>query len=305
MNDVTIRPLRPEDVPAAVELLAQANASDDRHRLRNRLTSEDHFAIVAERAGTIIGAGKATTEPAFPGTVSALVAVAEDERGRGLGARLAEPVVERLGTTVAARAATCTLRDDRPSGRRFAERYGFAETNHSVGWRFELIGRTEELAARAAELTDKAGIRVRRLDEVTELPLLMDVAQRSMVGLPMPFGEEQGFDIEQVEGLIPDHAVILVGETAAGVVGGLTVASPQAGTDEWYTNFTGVDANLRGRGVALALKTVALSIAAVAGASAMTTHNDDVNQPIQRLNKALGMTRSVGYWGLTRPLSGG
>lgn len=174
-----------------------------------------------------------------------------------------------------------------------------------MGWRFELAGRAAELAARAAELTGKAGIRVRRLDEVTELPLLMDVAQRAMVGLPMPFGEEQGFDIEQVEGLIPDHAVILVGETADGVVGGLTVASPQAGTDEWYTNFTGVDANLRSRGVALALKTVALSMAAAAGASAMTTHNDDVNQPIQRLNKALGMTRSVGCWGLTRPLSGG
>jgi GNAT superfamily N-acetyltransferase len=298
--------LRPEDVPDAVGLLTQANASDDRHRLRDLLTQGEpgqvHFAAVAEHKGTIIGAAKATTEPAFPGTVSTLVVVNEAKRRQGIGTELAKVILAALKNASSGTTATCTLRDDRQVGRDFAVRYGFTESNHSVAWRFDLAGRAGELATRTAEAAAKARIHVRRVDPNVDLPVVMDVLGRSLSGIPMPYDENQDFDVRQVEGMIPDKAVILVAETSDGHACGLTVVSPQDDSDLWYTNYTGTDADHRNRGVALALKVAALSIACREGAAAVTTHNDDRNSPIQRLNKAIGMAGSIGYWGMVKKL---
>ncbi|MEU4339637.1 hypothetical protein AB0F59_34235, partial [Micromonospora lupini] len=76
--------------------------------------------------------------------------------------------------------------------------------------------------------------------------------------------------------------------------------NPQAATSDWYTGYTGVAVDQRGRGVATALKAAALWHAYRAGASALTTHNDDGNEPILRANRAFGMQPSLGYWTLTR-----
>jgi hypothetical protein len=76
----SIRPLLRADLDAAVELLMTTSALDIRHRLRDRLTTADpdhvNYALVAEQNGAMAGVAKLTTEPAFPGTVSALVAPA-------------------------------------------------------------------------------------------------------------------------------------------------------------------------------------------------------------------------------------
>jgi RimJ/RimL family protein N-acetyltransferase len=71
----------------------------------------------------------------------------------------------------------------------------------------------------------------------------------------------------------------------------------------WYTNFTGVDAAERRRGVATALKSALLAAAHDAGAEAVVTHNDDTNDAILRLNESFGMVRGVGYRGMARPLA--
>lgn len=130
----------------------------------------------------------------------------------------------------------------------------------------------------------------------------MAAVARGLVGLLVPFGEEQSIDPAATRALIPPGAVILLAFTPRAVCG-VTVVAPQTGSDEWHVEFTGVDPDFRGRGVATALKTAAHLEAFAAGATAITTVNDEANTAIVRLNRKLGMTPAVGYWGMVRPLT--
>ncbi|MGI5522340.1 GNAT family N-acetyltransferase [Micromonospora sp. CA-259024] len=306
--DVTIRPLRTADIAAATDLLVLAAGGDKRHRLLDQLASAEtgqiHHAVVAERSEVIVGAGKLTTEPAFPGTVSALVAVAEADRGRGVGTALAADLTgwaeRHLGPE---HVVTSTLRDDLDRGRRFAQRYGLVVNRHSVGWRFDLPGHGDDLAERAARTADAAGVKVRVADLKAEEAAIVECIGRTLPGLPVPGAEGQQVDLAHARRVIPDDATVLVAEVrdAPGVPPcGLTVVTPQAGTGDWYTVYTGVAVAWRGRGVATALKAGALDQAYRSGARAVTTHNDDGNEPILRANRAFGMRPSVGYWSLLR-----
>ncbi|MEH1164281.1 GNAT family N-acetyltransferase [Micromonospora sp. CPCC 205539] len=304
-----IRALRPDDIPAAADLLVLAAGDDKRRRLLDQLATvepgEIHHALVAERSGQIVGAAKLTAEPAFPGTVSALVAVAQNDRGRGIGTALAAELTAWAERHLSAQhVVTSALRDDLDGGRRFAQRYGLEVTRHSVGWRYDLAGRGDDLAERAAYSGTVAGVRVRVTDLRAEEATIMECIGRTLPGLPLPGAEGQEVDVAQSRRMFPDAATVLLAEVcdAPGEPPcGLTVVTPQADSGDWYTVYTGVAVEHRGRGVAMALKAAALLAAYDSGASAVTTHNDDGNEPILRANRAFGMRPSVGYWSLTRP----
>ncbi|MFI6761727.1 GNAT family N-acetyltransferase [Micromonospora sp. NPDC050417] len=305
--NVTIRPMTAADLEPTIALLVSAAGADKRHRLTERLTSaapdEIHYAFVAELAGTVIGAGKLTTEPVFPGTASTLVAVAEAYRGAGVGTALAAKLAEAARELPAGTVVTSALRDDLDRGRRFAERYGLAVTHHSVGWRFDLAGRGEEVAGLARAAGERAGIRIRVTDLASDDATVMACVGRTLVGLPVPGGENQDVDLAQARGYFSDTSVVLLAEPLGpghSEPWGLSVIDEQVGTGDWYTVYTGVEVAHRGAGVASALKTAALRYAYDVGAVALTTHNDDTNEPILRLNRALGMVPSVGYWSLAR-----
>ncbi|RKR92162.1 acetyltransferase (GNAT) family protein [Micromonospora pisi] len=293
------------DLKPTIELLVLAAGADKRHRLTERLTSaaadEIHYAFVAERAGTVIGAGKLTSEPVFPGTASTLVAVAEEHRGGGVGTALAAKLSEAARELPPGTVVTSTLRDDLDRGRRFAERYGLAVTHHSVGWRFDLAGRGEEVTGLATAAAERAGIRIQVTDLKSDDATVMACVGRTLVGLPVPGGENQDVDLAQIRRYFSDTSVVLLAEPldpGQSAPWGLSIVDEQVGTGDWYTVYTGVEVARRGAGVASALKTAALRYAYDVGAVALTTHNDDTNEPILRLNRALGMAPSVGYWSL-------
>ncbi|MEV6377704.1 GNAT family N-acetyltransferase [Micromonospora musae] len=304
----TIRVMRQDDLTAAADLLVLSAGDDKRHRLLERLAStepdEIHHALVAERSGVIVGAGKIIAEPAWPGTVAALVAVAPHERGRGIGTALANELAAWARDNLGPRhLVTSTLRDDLERGREFAARYGLTVTHHSVGWRFDLAGRADELAERAARSADTAGVRVRVADFRAEEAVVLDCITRSLPGLPVPGAEDQDVDVSQAHRLFTDDAVVLLAEPrdeSGAPPCGLTIVTPQSDGGDWYTVYTGVAVDHRGRGVAIALKAAALLETHRRGATAVSTHNDDGNEAILRANRAFGMQPSVGYWSLAR-----
>lgn len=303
-NACVIRSMRRDDLSLVVELLMQTSVLDIRPRLRDRLTTIEpeqvNVALVAEQGGIVVGAAKLTTEPAFPGTVSALVAVAEPARGRGIGASLANTLAARFNRAGEARSVTCAIRDDLDQGRQFAERFGFAVTNHSVGWRIDLSGNPRELATRAARAVEAAQVQLRTADLAAEQRTIMDCVRRSIAGLPVPRGNVQGFDPGQDSHLIPDGSRIVLAEARdePGHVCGVTILAPETTSGSWHINFTGVDPLYRDRGVAAALKTASLLTGWQAGARFITAVNDDSNMAIQHLNRDLGMKRAVGYWSM-------
>ncbi|MEU8080776.1 GNAT family N-acetyltransferase [Catellatospora citrea] len=312
--DTVIRPLDEADVPKAADLLMLATGTHKRFRLIERLTNgandEVHHAVVAERAGTMIAAAHLTSEPAFPGTVGALVAVAAEHRGQGIGTALADELAGWAARHLPPDLlVTSTLRDDLDRGRRFAERYDLTVAAHSVGWRLDFTAPGVDLVAlavRATSAANAAGVRVRRANLHREQDHILDCMGRSMAGLPLPGGRHQQVDLTQARRTIPDDAVVLLAENhPAERALGITIITPQAGIRDWYTIFTGVVVGHRGRGMAGALKAAALLHAHRGGAAALVTHNADTNEAILRTNRRAGMQPNVGYWSLVRDTRSG
>jgi ribosomal protein S18 acetylase RimI-like enzyme len=127
-----------------------------------------------------------------------------------------------------------------------------------------------------------------------------------MTGIPMPFGEDQGFDPEHARQMIPSGALVLLAEPVAdsGYACGVTMVAPERSSDAWHVVYSGVDPDYRRHGVAATLKAASMVSAQLAGARSVTTENDESNEPMLRVNRKLGMKPSVGYWGLARPLAG-
>jgi mycothiol synthase len=300
-----IRPMQLDDLGAVVELLMETSVLDIRPRLVDRLTAcnvdKANIAVVAERNGMVIGAAKVTAEPAFPGTVSGLVAVAEAERGRGIGTELAGILVEQLEQSDA-ESATCAIRDDLVSGREFAERFGFVVTNHSMGWRNDLSDRFSELLARTAYAVDVAQVQIRFAEPTAEKPAVTEFIRKCMTGLPVPTGNVHGFDPGRDSHLIPDSARVVLAEARDGFnrACGVTILAPETNIGTWHINFTGVDPQHRHRGVAGALMSASLLDAWQLGVREVTLVNDDSNEAIVRLCQRLGMKRTAGYWSLAR-----
>ncbi|MFJ2649622.1 GNAT family N-acetyltransferase [Streptomyces sp. NPDC087420] len=318
----SVRPLRAADVDGAVELLIRASAADIRHLLRTDLsvTVRDAVggALVAEGDGRLVGAAKVTADPVFPGTATALVAVDPAERGRGIGTALADRLMgawERAGGGRAGGGGTVSsmLRDDLPRGRAFAERYGFGVVHHSVGFRFDLCGHEGELAARAKSALEHAGVQVRLATMLAEERTIVDCFERCGQGLPLPL--EARPDPRAWLALCPPDTVFLLAEPSpadagpapgtAAVTGtvrpeGMTILFPRTDANSWHVAFTGTDPDHRGQGVATAVKAASLLYACRAGVETVTTHNDESNHAMIRVNTVLGMVPDVGYWTLTR-----
>jgi mycothiol synthase len=307
-HEYQIRAMGPEDVASAVELLNATSASDIRPVLLASLTGGSApaplLAVVATGAGAVVGAAKLTADLVFPGTVSALLAVAPEVRGHGIGSALAELLDAELHLLKDDGTVTCSIRDDSPRGREFAERYGFTVIHHSLGFRFDLPGSEHRLAAQAAETAGRAGVRIRQATMASKEDLISECFTRCRIGLPLPYGDRP-VDVRARLREFPAATVYLLAESLdAGTSQpkGMSILIPQEGS--WYVRFTGTDPDFRGQGVAAAVKAASLLSAHRAGALSVTTHNDESNTPIIRANKALGMVPDVGYWSLSRPVKG-
>ncbi|UCM86765.1 GNAT family N-acetyltransferase [Streptomyces marincola] len=150
MEQVSIRPAEPEDIPAIVAMLADDPLGATREspedlapyrRAYDRLRSDpQQFLVVADRGGEVVGTLQLTIVPGLSrrGSTRSIiegVRVHRSERGRGLGARLVEWAVEE------SRRQDChlvQLTSDaaRPDAHRFYERLGFIGSH--VGFKMRL-----------------------------------------------------------------------------------------------------------------------------------------------------------------------
>jgi GNAT superfamily N-acetyltransferase len=69
-----------------------------------------------------------------------------------------------------------------------------------------------------------------------------------------------------------------------------------------YTNYTGVQAEYRGRGIAKALKLQAINAAVKEGAHTMTTDSEESNAPMQYINRSLGYRPGEGHYRILKQL---
>ena len=269
-----------------------------------------HRLCAVNEQGAIIGYGHVVRDPFMADGLYWLnVIVDPAQRQRGYG----QQIYQTLIAYVREQGAThlrAEVRDDHPECLRFAEGCGFQIERHLFESTLDLTTFDESRFAGAVERVEASGIRFftvadegdteaarRKLweinvrtahdvpgdSEVTRQPF--EVFQHQVCGASWyrADGEILATDGEQVIGL-----------SALGYFENASV--PHMGC-----MMTGVDRAYRGRGIALALKLVAIRCARRYHAAFLHTSNDAENAPMLAVNRKLGYQPEPGAYRLLRP----
>lgn len=290
-----------EPEPPTPELLQEWEGNAPVELVRQRMVAIDD----AGGAG-IIGYCDAAHWPwDTPGqfTVAALVAPAY--RRQGLGARLAEATLAFVRQQGATR-LVAEVRDNVPEGLRFAERYDFRRDRHIFESRLHLATFDERPFADTIGSVEAEGIRFFTLADVGDT----DAARRALYDLnadlvqDIPGHDGTFMPFEQFQKTVcsaswyrPDGQIVAAsGDTWVGMA---AVGYFEA-TNSMYNMITGIEPAWRGKGIALALKLLAVACARRYGAAYITTNNDSENAPMLAINRKLGYQPEPGFYRMVR-----
>ena len=249
--------------------------------------------LVAYLDGDAAGSGVASVMRTFPHLATLLITVRPPHRRRGVGSSLYSALSEwaREQNLVEAETRACDLDE---ASIEFAKRRGFRIHGIEPGLVLDLT------AVDAAPVAPPSGIVIVPYDD----RLARGVYGVVLEGHPDIPGNED-FEPETFEAWLaawrPDQTfVALDGDEVVGYAR-LSVdrVRPQAASHY----MTAVKRDWRGRGIAGALKRAQIAWAKEAGLERLETCNDTRNEPIRRLNLALGYQPSPGRVWLRGPLA--
>jgi GNAT superfamily N-acetyltransferase len=309
---LTLRPEHPDDYPRVAALLSigyaePVTAEQVAEWRANELPDRISYRVVAaDPAGQAIGYAHALHDTwHVPGLFWLHAAVDPAARGRSLGARLYDDVADfarRQGATL----LRAEARDAQPEGLRFAERRGFVVERHIFESTLDLAVFDETpflpalTAAQAtdicffslADVGDTDGTR-RRLHALNEA-LVLDIPGRDPT--PRPYGAFAKEIFASAWFRSDGQIVAADGDTWIGI----SAVAIYPESHSAYNLMTGVIPAYRGRGIALALKLLALRCARRYGAESIRTNNDSENAPMLAVNRKLGYRPELGYSVLRR-----
>ncbi len=290
--------------PPTPELLREWEGNAPEGLLRQRLVAFDKLSDVDAEA--MIGFSDAVSwpwEPPHQFWISTVVA--PNHRRQGLGARLAEAAMTFAREQGATR-LVAEVRDNVADGLRFAERYVFRRDRHIFESRLHLADFDEQWFAGAVTRVEAEGIRFLSLADLGDT----DEVRRKLYDLnaalarDSPGRDGDFFPFEQFQKTVcsaswyrPDGQIVAV--TGDSWIG-MAAVGYFANTNSMYNMFTGVEPIWRGRGIALALKLLAIACARRYGAGYISTNNDSENAPMLAINRTLGYQPEPGYYRMIR-----
>jgi mycothiol synthase len=256
--------------------------------------------FLARRDGVDVGSIASALVPTHPNRAWMHLTVPPEYRRSGVGTALYRTVSAWLEEHGIPEILAMVGEDD-PESFAFAERRGFREVNRNGRMILELAG------VEAPAIEPPPGIEVTTWDERPELARpIYEVACEALPDIP---GDQdrtmETFDewLVKMERPSDRAAPTFVGVASDEVVGyarlSLTAAQPEVAFHE----MTGVKRAWRGRGIAGALKRAQIGWAKEQGYERLETENELRNEPIRRLNKALGYRQAPGHVVLTGPLA--
>jgi GNAT superfamily N-acetyltransferase len=289
-----IRELRREDTPAvaALHLLVNPHQLETPERVwhwaSRGLEREQWRQWVAEEDGEIVGSAWAGFEWAVPtaGKGRFWVAVAREQRRRGIGGALYEVVEEYLRGRGAWRARTNVDAD--PAGEQFLRERGFDPTGQDIVSELVLAGADlEEPSTPGFSVVPLARARNRIED-------LYAVCAAGEIDMP---GDEPETAMTLADWKLDDFGVpdlsdegsfvALVGERAVSLAFLAVDSSRKLG----YNQMTATLPEFRRRGLALAVKLSAARWAQANGLERILTENDAKNAGMLAINEHLGYRR--------------
>jgi GNAT superfamily N-acetyltransferase len=265
--------------------------------IRHRLVAEDG-------RGTIVGQVIALHRPWMePGRSFVWVAVDVTMRRQGIGSRLSREALARLGPDRTVTLDSEVMEDDAES-LAFAQKHGFAVDRHMYESRLDLAKFDETPYAGGIQAAEATGIRFRSLADLGDTPearrRLYEVNRLTGLDIPGWAGDFAAFEdfsrmVFEASWYRPAGQILAFdGDEAIG----LAAVAYFEETQSAYNNMTGVLPAYRGRGIAQALKLLAIRFARSCGAAYLRANNDSQNLPMLAINRKLGYIPRRGYYRL-------
>jgi len=278
-------------------------------QVRERLTApansaRNEWRLVAEADdGQVIGYGHALRDEWMePGLFWTTIAVAHAARRQGIGSTIHNALLDWARPRDATALLT-TVYEHLPQSVQFAERHGYQIERHIFESTLDLRAFDERPLLSALDAGRTAGIRFVTMADLGDTEearrKLWDVETSTARDIPgfsastvRPF-ESFNEQVCGTHGYRPDCQIIA---QDGAVWVGLARLDPTEATEAMYNAITGVLPAYRGRGIALALKLLAIRAARRSGVRYLRTNNDAENAPMLAVNRKLGYRPEPGYY---------
>lgn len=316
----TVRPIQlPEDYGPVAELLSaiqgapvtadSLQAEDSQIPTKANLSCNEEgkltgFArsrwLAVSETGAPLGYAVSWRAPwTKPGAVCSLFGVHPDARLQGIGRLLAQ-TIEEWARSIGAELLMGEL-PDQPSGTdRFIERTGLFSPVHIQKYRLDLTTWSP-----SANLPSIEGLRFFTLADAPGLETeLYELYARTLQDNPGHVGGMAPYQMWLKEALPEDRCspeLVFLAAVHDRLVGVSTIFRTDE-PDLFYTDYTGVDRSVRGKGLARALKEQTLEVARQLGARRMLTETEASNSPMRQLNLRMGYQVQEGTYVIMKRL---
>jgi GNAT superfamily N-acetyltransferase len=308
---ITLRPWGPDDYQSVIEIQREQidvpQTVEDLERA-DRMLGPDavtHRVAAVNADGLLVGyAGGGRNAMIREGYMQFNIRVRKAWRNQGIGAMLLTDL-ERFAREKEAVAVEGSVREEDPAGLEWAKRRGYEQKFHRFS--SSLNPATFDPAPWRKTIDDgiASGIRFTSYAEFPQndesLAVWLDnywELNRDTPGIEGYARPPLALIKKQLEHPSWDPAgciLALDGDRWAAMA---WVMKENDGA--FYHNFTGVARAYRGRGLATAVKVVAIEHAKAKGAPALRTHNDSTNQRMLAVNQKMGYQPAPGVFGLEK-----
>lgn len=266
-------------------------------------------SIVRSDASNIIGYSVALQGPwNNPGEFYLWLCTHPKHREQGIGQQLYDHALAFIQSH-SGTAITSEVAEDEPKGLQFAKARGFAQGKHTFQSKLDLHQVDEQTFVGVVAQAEANGIHFYTLADVEDTEEarrnLYAINRRTSLQDPGSEGKFPSFERFSKDVFSAPWyraAGQLLAADGDRIVGMCAVGYFQE-SNSMYNMMTGVDEAYRGRGIAQALKVLAICWAKAYGADHIRTHNNSENAPMLAINRKLGYQPEPGVYTLTKQLT--
>lgn len=242
---------------------------------------------------------------------SLTLVVAGEKRECGIGSLLYDDVLDRAKAEEA-RIISTRVRDTCEEGMHFAIERGFIVKKHSIEMMFDLNSWDESRYEPKLHSLAQQGFHFTNMEELGDTP----EARRNLYSLnnsaastdpgsdgvaPWATFEEFDRDVCSSSWYHPNAQIVAI-DTNNGEWAAMSAITVFEGADHAYNLFTGTDVRYRGRGLAQAVKALALRRARTFGVEVVRTSHNSENEAMIAIDTKLGYVRTPGMYTMEKTL---